>query len=264
MPVYRVLDPGLGRLRVQEWRRRAARTLGLLFLTLVGCTAGLIVLSPTNEPLARKAFTALWNAVNLITTLGDFTDFTDSQKMFVIVTMVMFMMIGGYAISTLTGILSSDAVMAHRENRAMTHTLDHLANHVVVIGFGPLGRLVAGRLRDAGDCVLVIDRDEELAGTASQFGYLVVQGDAGVDDNVLTRARIDTARALVVTTDDADRKLAITLMAHTLNPQLTIAVTGENSPRGALLHRAGASEVVVVEDLVAGALVDRLGKPPSA
>jgi hypothetical protein len=264
MPVYHVIEPGLGQLRVQEWRRRAARTLGLLFLTLIGCTVGLILLEPVDEPLARKAFTALWNAVNLIATLGDFTDFTNGQKGFVIVTIVIFMLIGGYAVSTLTGILSSDAVMAHRENRAMARTLEQLANHIVVIGFGPLGRLVASRLRDGGDCVLVIDRNEELAGNASELGYLVVQGDAGVDEGVLTRARIDTARALVVTTEDADRKLAITLMAHTLNPQLKIAVTGQNSPRGALLQRAGASEVVVVEDLVAGALVERLGKSPGA
>lgn len=261
MPVYRVIEPGLGRLQVQEWRRRAVRTLGLLFLTLIGCTIGLIFLAPADEPLIHKTFTALWNAVNLITTLGAFTEFTDSQKVFVIMTMVIFMIIGGYAVSTLTGILSSDAVMAHRENKAMARTLDHLANHVVVIGFGTLGQLVAGRLRDASDCVLVIDRNKELAGTASELGYLVVQGDAGADDNVLIRARIDTARALVVTTEDADRKLAIMLMAHTFNPQLKIAVTGRNSSRGALFHRAGASEVVVVDELVAGALIERLGKP---
>lgn len=264
MPIYRVIEPGLGHLRVQEWQRRAFRTLGLLFLTLVGCMVGLIFLEPSDEPLTRKAFTALWNAVNLVSMLGDFTDFTNSQKMFVIVTVVIFMIIGGYAVSTLTGILSSDAVMAHWENKAMERSLDHLANHVVVIGFGELGRLVADRLREAGDCVLVIDRNEVLAGTAAELGYLVIQGDAGVDDTVLNRGQINTARALVVTTEDADRKLAITLMAHTLNPQLTIAVTGQNSPRGALLHRAGASEVVVVQELVAGALVARLGKPPGA
>jgi voltage-gated potassium channel len=263
MPVYRIIEPRFGQLRVQEWRRRALRTLGLLFVTLISCTAGLIVLSPTDEPLTRKAFTALWNAVNLITTLGDFTDFTNGQKGFVIMTMVIFMIVGGYAVSTLTGILSSDAVMAHRENRAMERTLNHLTNHVVVIGFGALGRLVAGRLRASGDCVLVIDRNEELGVNASELGYLVVQGDAGVDDKVLTRAQINTARALVVTTEDPDRKLAITLMAHTLNPQLTIAVTGQNSPRGALLQHAGAAEVVVVDELVAGVLVERLGKPPA-
>jgi len=261
MPIYHVMEPGLGRLRVQQWQRQAVRTLGLLLLTLIGCTAGLILLEPSDMPLTQKAFTALWNAVNLISTMGDFTDFTNSQKVFVILTMGIFMLIGGYALSTLTGILSGDAVIVHRENRAMERTLDHLTNHVVVIGFGALGRLVADRLRGAGDCVLIVDRNEALASDASNLGYLVVQGDAGVDENVLNRAQINTARALVVTTEDPDRKLAIILMAHTLNPQLKIAVTGQNSPRGALLQRAGASEVVVVDDLVAEALIGRLGKP---
>ena len=36
----------------------------------------------------------------------------------------------------------------------MERSLNQLANHVVVIGFGTLGRLVAGRLRAAGDTVL--------------------------------------------------------------------------------------------------------------
>ena len=261
MPLYHVIETGSGQLRVREWRRRAVRMLILLFLTLLGCTVGLLLLEPANQPLPHKIFIALWNAVNLITTLGDFTEFTNGQKAFVILTMLLYMMIGGYAVSTLTGILSSDAVMAHRENKTMERILNQLTAHVVVIGFGTLGRLVASQLRAAGDTVLVIDRNEGLAADASALDYFVVQGDAGADDEVLTRARIDTARALVVTTEDADRKLAITLMAHTLNPQLKIAVTGQNSPRGALLQRAGASEVGVVEDLVAEVLVNRLGKP---
>ena len=260
MPLYRVIEPGLAQIRMQVWRRQAIWTLSLLFLTLLGCTTGLLLLEPTDESLHHKVFIALWNAVNLITTMGDFTEFTNGQKAFVILTMLIYMMIGGYAVSTLTGILSSDAVMVHRENKAMERSLNQLASHVVVIGFGTLGRLVADRLRAAGDTVLVINRDEGLANEASALGYFVVQGDAGVEEEVLSRARVDTARALVVTIEDVDRKLAITLMAHTLNPQLKIAVTGQNSPRGALLQRAGASEVVVVEDLVAEVLVNRLGR----
>jgi len=62
----------------------------------------------------------------------------------------------------------------------------------------------------------------------------------------------------VVTTEDADRKVAVTLMAHSLNPKVKIAVTGANNQRGALLHRAGASEVIIAEDLIAEALVGRL------
>ena len=63
----------------------------------------------------------------------------------------------------------------------------------------------------------------------------------------------------MVTTEDPDRKLSITLLAHSINPTLRIAVTGA-SPGAELLRRAGASEVVITDDLIADALVDRLGK----
>lgn len=196
----------------------------------------------------------------MVSTLGDFTSLDQREKLFMMATMVVFLTIGGYALSSLTGIFSSDAVMALRENKSVENKLSRLVNHVIVIGFGALGRLVASRLHEAGEQVVVIDRSDDLSVQASSLGYLVVQGDAGSDDTVLEHARIEQARALVVTTEDPDRKLSITLMAHSRNPKLKIAVTGSNSPRGALLHSAGASEVVITEDLIASALVDRLGK----
>ena len=56
---------------------------------------------------------------NLVTTLGDFTSLDQRERIFMMATMVFFLIIGGYALSRLTGILSSDAVMALRENRGM-------------------------------------------------------------------------------------------------------------------------------------------------
>jgi hypothetical protein len=245
---------------MQEWRRRVLHIVGLLLVTLAVCAIGLIALDSSGQPLPAKVFRGLWNALNLITTLGDLTGLDEREKVFMMATMIAFLVIGGYAVSGLTGVLSSDAVMALRENKKMEHKLENLANHVIVIGFGTLGRLVAGRLHDSGEHVVVIDRGDDLAAQASNLGYLVVQGDAGVDDAALDHAGVERAKALVVTTEDPDRKLSITLMAHSRNPNLKIAVTGANSPRGALLHRAGASEVVITDDLIADALVDRLSK----
>ena len=264
MPVYRVMEPRVGELHLQEWRRRVLHIVGLLLVTLAVCAIGLIALDSSGQPLLAKMFRGLWNALNLVTTLGDLTGLDEREKVFMMATMIAFLVIGGYAVSGLTGVLSSEAVMRFRENKKMEHKLDNLANHVIVIGFGALGRLVAGRLHDAGEQVVVIDRGDDLAAQASNLGYLVVQGDAGVDDAALDHARVERAKALVVTTQDPDRKLSITLMAHSRNPKLKIAVTGANSPRGALLHRAGASQVVITDDLIADALVDRLGKGDTA
>lgn len=264
MPIYRVVEARVGRLHMHEWRRRLFYVVGLLLVTLAACVAGLVALDSSGRPLPAKVFRGVWNALNLITTLGDFNALDEREKVFTMATMIAFLVIGGYALSRLTGILSGDAVMAFRENMRMESKLDKLANHVVVIGFGALGRLVAARLLDAGEQVVVIDRDSDRAAMASELGYLVVQGDAGLDDEALDHTGVERAKALVVTTEDPDRKLAITLMAHSRNPKLKIAVTGANSPRGALLHRAGASQVVIIDALIAHALVDRLGKGDEA
>ena len=260
MPIYRVRAPRLDVFHIREWRRRVFHTVALLGATLAACALGLILLDSSSMLLPAKVFRGFWNALNLVTTLGDFTSLDQREKWFMMATMGVFLMIGGYALSSLTGFFSSDAVMTRRENMSMERKLDHLADHVIVIGFGTLGRLVAARLHDAGNQVVVVDRAEGLSAEASRLGYLVVQGDAGVDEATLDCAKIERAKALVVTTEDADRKLSITLMAHTRNPKLKIAVTGASSPRGALLQYAGASEVIIIDDLIAAALVDRLGK----
>jgi voltage-gated potassium channel len=260
MPIYRVREPRLDVLHMREWRRRVIHTVALLLATLAACALGLIVLDSSNLMLPAKVFQGLWNALNLVTTLGDFAGLGQREKWFMMATMGVFLMIGGYALSSLTGFFSSDAVMTRRENMNVERKLEQLADHVIVIGFGTLGRLVAERLHAAGYQVVIVDRADDLAAEASRLGYLVVQGDAGVDEATLDYAKIEHAKALVVTTEDADRKLSITLMAHSRNPKLRIAVTGSSSPRGALLHFAGATEVIIIDDLIASALVDRLGK----
>ena len=50
----------------------------------------------------------------------------------------------------------------------------------------------------------------------------------------------------------------MTLMAHTLNPNLRIVVTGADERWGQILRRAGASEIVIADRLLADAMLGRL------
>ncbi len=264
MSVFRVIKTDLGNRRLRDWQRGVRRTVAMLVLAVAVCALGLALLDVRNAPLGEKAITAWWNALNLVTTLGDFIALDYGQRLFMVGTMFAFIMIAGYAVSRLTGILSSDAVLQLRENRAVKKRIDQLSDHVIVIGFLPVGQLVASRLHKDGCAVVVVDRAEESAEQAAELGYLVVQGDAGVDDEVFASAGLDRARALVVTIEEPDRVVAITLMAHAINPNLAIAVTVPNRARGALLKRAGATQIIVADDIVAGALVGSLAPPALA
>ncbi|BCG03497.1 hypothetical protein PPGU19_080650 (plasmid) [Paraburkholderia sp. PGU19] len=203
-------------------------------------------------------FTALWDGVNLVTTLGAFSEFNQPQKTFMLLAMIATLLIGGFAVSRLTGMLSGDDVMVYRENRVMEHKLERLANHVVVVGFHSLGELVAKRLHEAGETVLVLVGDQDQADRAADSGHMVVLGSPNAFDDVLKRARLDSAKAMVVTTPDSNNNLAITLLAHALNASLAIAVPSENPLRQRLFESAGASNVVIADDIIANALISRL------
>ncbi|WP_205192519.1 MULTISPECIES: NAD(P)-binding protein [Burkholderiaceae] len=258
MWIFRVDEPRLGGIRIREWRRRARNTINLLVLLMGGTTIGLVVLDQSSSPFPDKLFTAVWNGVNLITTLGAFSGFNPPQKWFMVLAMFATLMIGGFAVSKLTGMLSGDDVMAYRENRIMERKFEHLAGHVVVVGFHALGEHVARHLHEAGETVLVLVGDQDQAHRAADSGHMVVLGSPDAFDDVLKRARLDSARAMVVTTPDGNNNLAITLLAHTLSPSLAIAVPGENPLRKGLLESAGASNVIIADDIVAKALVSKL------
>jgi len=258
MAIYRVLEARLGEMRAQQWKRSALGTVAMLSAGVAGCAMGLALLDPSGEPFATKLLNGIWNAANLITTLGNFTAFDRHQKLFMVGAMVLFVGIGGYAVSKLGGLLSSEAAVAHRENRIAKFALSRMKGHVILIGFGTLGRRVASLLRGSGQAVLIIERDESLAAEASAAGYTVVQGDVGVDDAVLDSAKITDADAMVVAIEEPDRKLAITLAVRSLNPALRIIVTGDTGRRATLLKRAGATRVVDAEELIANALATQL------
>lgn len=264
MSYYRVRDPSRGAHRLRVWRRQAVGALALLVGLMVLSTFGLAFLDPGPMSYSGKLFVGLWNSANIVSTLGDFSAFNTQQRQFMIVMMLSTMFIGGFTITRLTGLMSNEDVLIYRENRHMQRTLNTLVNHVVVVGFDAVGAKVATHMRDQGDTVVIVTAVEDRAAAAAEQKFTVVLGDAGVDDDVLHHAKIDKARAMIVATPDPNRNLVITLMAHTLNPGLAIAVYGENGSRRDLLKRAGATIVVTAEDLIAAALVEKLVVKPAS
>jgi len=125
----------------------------------------------------------------------------------------------------------------------MESRLEKLSGHLVVCGFGRMGRLAAEEFSSAGLSFVVVDRDPKvLEGFDIPHGIPLV-GDATGDD-ALRRAGVDRARALVTAAaSDADN-LFITMSARLLNERLFIVARAEAEGAELKLRRAGASRVV--------------------
>lgn len=122
-------------------------------------------------------------------------------------------------------------------------TMKERVDHVIVCGYGRMGRLVCDELSRAAVPFVVVDSAEgALADFALPHG-VPVHGDA-TNDSCLKRAGIDSARALVaVLPSDADN-LFITMSARLLRGHLPIVARAEEEATSHKLRRAGATRVI--------------------
>lgn len=125
----------------------------------------------------------------------------------------------------------------------MHRELDALTGHVIICGFGRVGRHLANHLDDEGAEFVVIEADEHLIEVLTELGYHHVRGDA-TEEGTLHDAGLERCSALVAAVNsDADNVL-ITLTAKGLSPRTTVIARTKAEENEAKMRRAGADRVI--------------------
>jgi voltage-gated potassium channel len=127
-----------------------------------------------------------------------------------------------------------------RRRKRMDRSIARLDGHVVVCGWGRVGRAIAQHAAAARKDVVVIDRDAQ---RVEGIPFLTVVGDA-TDDRVLLEAGVDRAAALIAAIDTDAENLYVTLSGRSLQPSLFIIARARDEGSEAKLRRAGADRVV--------------------
>jgi voltage-gated potassium channel len=121
--------------------------------------------------------------------------------------------------------------------------LDSLRDHVIVCGYGRTGRQAGIELTQSQQPFVVIEWNPDGLANVEQDRVLHVLGDAS-DDEVLERAGIGRARALISAVDSDERNVYIVLTARSLRPDLYIVARSSHPDSAEKLRRAGADRVV--------------------
>jgi voltage-gated potassium channel len=121
--------------------------------------------------------------------------------------------------------------------------IDATSDHFIICGYGRVGQQVARDLRAAGARYVVIDPDPDNLERASGIGVRVIEGQAS-NDEVLRRAGVERARAVVACVDSDAENIFITLTVRELNPEAAIVARASVEDSEAKLRRAGADRVI--------------------
>lgn len=190
-------------------------------------------------------FDALYLTVVTLTTVGfgDLVPVTPGGKVFTI-----FLALGGiftlfYAASAVIRTIVSGEMRTALGREYMERSLADLHDHLIICGYGRMGRLVCQEFARMGLPFVVIERQADLLAGFDVPQGLPLVGDATMDE-VLKRARLPRARALVtVVASDADN-LYITMSARLLNDKVFIVARAEDEKAEQKMLRAGASRVI--------------------
>jgi len=207
--------------------------------TLVVATAGFVLLADYGW------FDALYMSVITLGTIGygEVRPLDNVGR-----TWAMLVIAGGFAMLVYSGtvftslILSGDLRVALARQRS-ARMREQLHNHVIVVGFGRVGRSVVYAVQRSGRQVVVVDADPEKEDAIRATGAISVLGD-GMQEDVLRDAGIQAAKALIAAGPDDPANLVVTLTARALRPDLRIVARVNELEWQQRIQRAGASAAV--------------------
>jgi CPA2 family monovalent cation:H+ antiporter-2 len=130
---------------------------------------------------------------------------------------------------------------AEREEEATQEIAQR--EHVILCGFGRVGQNVARVLESQGFEYIALDLDPARIRAARQAGDPVMFGDSA-DEEMLARAGIGQASALVISFSDPATSLGILRSVRRMQPDLPVLVRTADDARLRELQEAGATDVV--------------------
>jgi monovalent cation:H+ antiporter-2, CPA2 family len=139
----------------------------------------------------------------------------------------------------------------------MTVELTRLTGHVVLVGYGRVGRRIGEALTAQGISFVVAEENREIVEKLRAKGMPAVSGDAS-DPNVLIQAHVHRARMLVIATPDTLDVRRMIEIARTVNPRIATVVRTHSEEEAVLLEKENAGKVFLGEHELARSMIEHV------
>jgi voltage-gated potassium channel len=237
--------PGLGGTRatvrrqsLQFVERLAALVAAICLLLAVG-TLGYVIAEGTSI-----GFGFVW-ALDTVATVGSIPEPASTAGQIVKVVLIV-LGVGTlfYALVTVAEFFVAGHLAGLLEERRVLKKIDSLSDHVLICGFGRVGRQAARDLQAAGCDLVVLDNNpEQTREHAEAIGAPFIEGSPS-DDEVLLSAGIMRAAGVMACVDSDAENIFIALTARELRSEITIVARASVEDSESKLRRAGADRIV--------------------
>ena len=164
-----------------------------------------------------------------------------------------------YAITSITAFVVGGKYKKHLREYKMTQQLRIMRDHVIICGYGRVGSQVASDLRSSGVQFVILEKDEQLiAHQEDDTNFLY--GDS-TDDEILKRASISKAKAIITCLPKDADNLYVVLTARQLNDKVLIVSRASNPSSVSKLKFAGANNVIMPDAVGGSHMASLVGNP---
>ena len=236
-------------------------TIGRLRLALALMLTVFIVGAIGFVLLGLSPLDAMYMTVTTITTVGfrEVTgpDVTAAEKLFTMVVIVAGVGTVLYTFTLGVQVVVEGQLREFVGRRRMDRKISQMRDHVIVCGWGRVGKAVAQDLVREDKDVVVVDIDPD---RVRSLDVPTIIGDATLD-STLRAAGIEHAAALVAALEGDAENLFVTLSSRAIRDDLFIVARARQEESVPKLQRAGADRVVNPQELGAARMASFVARP---
>jgi voltage-gated potassium channel len=174
---------------------------------------------------------------------GEVNELSSIGRIFTILLIFLGVGVIVYSFSFLAEYVVSINMVDEFRKRRSKSMVKKLEDHVIICGFGRVGKSAADTLQESQRPVVIIDSDPASVQQALEDGLIALEGDASQDD-ILLEAGLPKAWGIVITTGEDSLNLFIVLSARSIKSDLFIVARANQTTSEVKLRRAGADRVV--------------------
>lgn len=231
--------------------------LALLILITSGGTIGYIIIE------GASFVDAFYMTVITISTVGygEVFELTSYGQIFTAFLIISSFGTFAYAISSLTRyVVGGEYRKYYREYRTMKES-NKLNEHIIICGYGRVGKQVAEDLYSHGDSFVIIENDESIVNEEKfRSDFLFLKGDS-TSDETLQLAGVKRAKAIITCLPKDADNIYVVLAARECNKNILIVSRASYPTAVSKLKIAGANNVIMPDSLGGSHMASLISNP---